>query len=45
MTQEQLDRLYADAIELMVYDDMTEALAFIYYLAQKYNLVYREEWE
>jgi len=40
MTQEQLQQLYEDAKELMVYDDMTEVFNFISYLADKYELLF-----
>jgi len=38
MTQAQLYQLYSDALELMIYDDITEVFAFLDYLAQKYDL-------
>lgn len=38
MTQEQLNRLCADAKELMQYDDIHEVYKFIEYLAEKYSL-------
>ena len=45
MTQEQLDKLYEDAQELIQIGNETEALELIYYLAIKYELIYKEEWE
>jgi len=42
MTQAQLYQLYRDCLELMLYDDITEVLHFLGYLADKYNLEFSD---
>ena len=40
MTQEQLDNLIEDGIELQIYDDQYETASFLQNLANKYNLIF-----
>ena len=39
MTQKQLDTLTADTLELMIHNDMHEAVKLISYLVDKYDLI------